>query len=544
MFEDISKDDSSEKDSSHQLTEVKVLAQRKYSIKFESPKIQQLADQLYQILYAKHDASLVYSNNQNGVSECLIFDIWKVKIINGKNIKFFKRLKNDDDFQEVTFAKWDVPIQFKYLDCSEKHSVIIKSHILSNIFKAKVDSAVSSKRMFKNANGFWTAMDNCENEYLGTDNNLFSLLTVRNKKNSKYEHFIYKQFVKWIYKETKTSKEFLSAIFSMKGYEGGGYRSRLDLKEFMKYVRSRDGLMKVSREHRNLLPLLRIVPVRHWGKNNLFSVSGKSPVGFSLPLIKFCTKQPYCVVKEFAHKRIIFSQNSLFVDVIKRIYIPAEMQKINRRVLVCALLEIIDNRLDFIDEVGLSESRKKYILTLIGNILVKASFEESLQIMEIKDVFDWLFQPGVIERGLRKNDNWKLLKRRSEAWHTDLITQLDRGSLNDHPKPILEFQSFPFNELEIDGFVVRPISDSYKLDNHASLMKHCVGTYLTQCVNGLYRVVEVSRGDELATAGYVKKQDGEFQLDQVRGVRNTKMSPLFVDVAIKLLSMSHKFIKT
>jgi len=98
----------------------------------------------------------------------------------------------------------------------------------------------------------------------------------------------------------------------------------------------------------------------------------------------------------------------------------------------------------------------------------------------------------------RACSRWRLLHENKFAWHS------------------------PLGEFEFRGWKITPLTSSYAVAVEGIRMSHCAADYTKRCKAGIYRLFSVtdnSTGKPLATLGFIKEQ-GEWQLDQVRGKAN------------------------
>jgi hypothetical protein len=77
---------------------------------------------------------------------------------------------------------------------------------------------------------------------------------------------------------------------------------------------------------------------------------------------------------------------------------------------------------------------------------------------------------------------------------------------------------------EIGDFFVVPLASLKELASEGRRMQHCVASYETRCVNGMYQVFSIRdlHGNRIATLGLTYGSTG-WKVDQCLGISNTEV---------------------
>jgi hypothetical protein len=298
---------------------------------------------------------------------------------------------------------------------------------------------------------------------------------------------------------------------------------------YLDYARQRTGLLKVSTEHRNLLPLLPGVNPEQWQRDDLFSrklwvkdgrkstALDRRPVrigkeqdcfelhsvgqaayrSFDVPAAwRWLSKASSVIVREWEGSRdnIVITNLALAnISVKAPVYAYVQIIRAGRR----------------LNRYGVSPSIQQFFRIFFSHCAKMWKEEGYAKVRvwlrdkaynDISVLLDYLDGEG-FEQGIpNKQSTWAALLRRSDDWHQRVA--IERMEKKLQGKEILKWKSL-LPEMSIDGIVFTPLTDSRALAIEGYELHHCVGQYDLRCYQGKYRVFSVKEPDETrSTLGF------------------------------------------
>ncbi|HHN4401291.1 TPA: PcfJ domain-containing protein [Pseudomonas aeruginosa] len=258
---------------------------------------------------------------------------------------------------------------------------------------------------------------------------------------------------------------------------------------YLSYARWREGLLKVAREHRNLLPLLRRINPEQWTRNNLFSRTLWVRGGRRFTALDRRPVRPawgagiegddywrVCSFDDGAAWRWLSRASSVVVKEWRggrAIVTHLALAKVSVRVPVCAYVHVL----------RAAERRQESIERYAGSY------------------------PGQLQQLLRV-----YLIHCAMLWKEHL--EGEKG---------LQWSSL-LGETVIEGIVFTPLNNSRALAEEGYEMGHCVGSYDGHCAKGAYQVYAVREPDgRRSTLGF-RVIKGHARWDQHEGGRHGRVS--------------------
>ncbi|MBH4435126.1 PcfJ domain-containing protein [Pseudomonas aeruginosa] len=315
---------------------------------------------------------------------------------------------------------------------------------------------------------------------------------------------------------------------------------------YLSYARWREGLLKVAREHRNLLPLLRRINPEQWARNNLFSrklwVRGgrrftaldRRPIGVAWGSgIEGADYWRVCSFDDGAAWRWLSRASSLVVKEWRggrAIVTHLALAKVSVRVPVCAYVHVLraaERHQESIERYAGSYPGQLQQLLRVYLIHCATLWKEQghgyvrgwlrSEAGNVSNMLDYLMNEGFDRGQPERNATWPALLRRSEDWHKRIaIEHLER-------EKGLQWSSL-LGETVIDGIVFTPLNNSRALAEEGYEMGHCVGSYDGHCAKGAYQVYAVQEPDgRRSTLGF-RVIEGHTRWDQHEGGRHGRVS--------------------
>jgi PcfJ-like protein len=137
------------------------------------------------------------------------------------------------------------------------------------------------------------------------------------------------------------------------------------------------------------------------------------------------------------------------------------------------------------------------------------------QTQELKLVLEWLSRIRQPLTRTQKQGGWSWLLRKAMEWDAAEVL-LAQAQYKHWPTPCRHLQAGPL--------VLRAISNDHDLVAEGQTMRHCVGTYASQCSTGATLIFSVFQdGKHIATAEYRRELDG-WILNSAMGPRNSRLS--------------------
>lgn len=108
--------------------------------------------------------------------------------------------------------------------------------------------------------------------------------------------------------------------------------------------------------------------------------------------------------------------------------------------------------------------------------------------------------------------SWEACLARSQRWHQELrmqhLRERDPGALTARWESLV-------GETKCRNITAQPITTGMDLQRLGQEMKNCIGTYWQRCMDGSTRVFSLHSQGELAGAGELSRNDGNWQTGQV-----------------------------
>ncbi|WP_020406884.1 PcfJ domain-containing protein [Hahella ganghwensis] len=324
--------------------------------------------------------------------------------------------------------------------------------------------------------------------------------------------------------------EVLSAMLAI------DYRDTCFL-SYLRYARFRSGLLKVSTERRNLLPLLPGINPEQWGRNDLLSRNlwvkdgrkttplDRSPVriqngkganrripthyqSFEVAAAwRWLSNASSVIVREWAGRK----DNTIITNI--------ALANICSKAPVYAYVQII-RLARRLQRYGVSE-RMQLLLRLFFDYSAKLWKKKGYTAVRIwlrdsshstfRDLLDYLEAEGFEEGVLNKRSTWKALIRRSDDWHQRIAIQRMEDALSG--LTVLKWGSL-INETMIDKVLFVPLNCSKSLAVEGYELDHCVGDYAELCYQGRYRVFSVQEPDGKRSTLGIEIEQSKASWDQ------------------------------
>ncbi|MDL2227228.1 PcfJ domain-containing protein [Deltaproteobacteria bacterium OttesenSCG-928-M10] len=308
------------------------------------------------------------------------------------------------------------------------------------------------------------------------------------------------------------------------------YGMPVNMHSYLKAMDQADHLFRLARESRNFLPMLNIIPKSMWPRADLLKdeTLRECPAlaGLSNSALRWLRRAPCSVLcKLYYHKALPQT-----VEVLSRLNLERKVPAMVQRCIVqrCWALEGFERVPTEI--IRLFRLFAAHCLEIRDQKGLKAMKRFLRQRRVLHLVLDWFWAEG-LERGLPgKNATWASLVRHSYCWHD----QFRENEANLAPTlPPVTWDS-PLPKTTIGNVVVRPLDSSQALIQEGQTMRHCVSSYVPQCLRG-YRIFSLTEPDGTrSTLGLRPSQEG-WQLDQHYGVGNSRVSAASAHTAKLLL---------
>ncbi len=143
-------------------------------------------------------------------------------------------------------------------------------------------------------------------------------------------------------------------------------------------------------------------------------------------------------------------------------------------------------------------------------------------------VVTWLqtAQPTLDANQIRRG--WNYLARTADCWQADMAGRADLTTVA---------WSSLLSSMTHGGWCVRPITDAWALHEEALAMRHCADGYLTQCLDGSWRLfsVRTPSGKRVATLG-IERDGSSWKIGDLRSFANGSVSPALRELAQDIAS--------
>ena len=318
---------------------------------------------------------------------------------------------------------------------------------------------------------------------------------------------------------------------------------------YLYYARRRDAVLKVAREHRNLLPLLPAIAPCHWGRDDLFSrkvwvnsaqgAAEAEEIDFAPSLTVSNAEtdflSPTCMraLASPGEWQWLRQASSLVVKAWiesgynRRLITNLVQAGLTGRVPVLALQTIL-RRDDLFDCLGVDRRMQRLMSLFIAE--AKRQWQDrGYRFLrqwlyhqgpaEVQYRLDWLRAEGFAAGFPQKNSTWASLRHRSDEWHARMRTRKKKAEPERHWDSALP-------SIVIDGITFTPLTSSFALLHEGETMQHCVASYADLCQSNRYRVFTVCDADgKRSTLGItINKRGDEARWDQHYGKCNSAVS--------------------
>lgn len=224
---------------------------------------------------------------------------------------------------------------------------------------------------------------------------------------------------------------------------------------------------------------------------------------------------------------------------------------VNRIAVICKMTDGHDlNRwLNLFAEVGVAPRHtilKKVIECLMGRDLTKdfvallrAGFSVAAKsrnvsnfwLNEMERVFDWYWTGIVLDNNQRKAP-WSWFLRQEREWHRRINVS----------KSVLEKKVWQsaLDVCKIDDYDIIPLTDSVALAEEGSEMRHCVYSYLEDCMDGTRRIFSIRKGKDKVATLELRRIFTTWSAGQIKGYCNANLEVKFKNLARKLAEKYNK----
>lgn len=315
------------------------------------------------------------------------------------------------------------------------------------------------------------------------------------------------------------------------------------LRDYLSYAVHRDALLRVSREHRNLLPMLPQITKEHWGRKDLFSRKLWVKDGRSRTLVdytRFSENKVNCFASLDSRAALRWLGKAQ-LTVVRRWASPggggknvAVLENLSRANITVKIPAIAWSRIvtagamRSVARLGVSEWVQRLYRAFAvhcaavwkaeGFVALKAYLKNDP--MALSDVADWLAAEGIAQGFPDKHATWESIRRRCDDWHERVaIENVERSAGENHTWDSL------LDEAVIDDVIFTPLNSVKDVALEGYRQQHCVGNYADYCVDGRYRVYAALEPDGTrSTLGLWFNDSGRWVLEQHRGKYNGSVS--------------------
>lgn len=339
--------------------------------------------------------------------------------------------------------------------------------------------------------------------------------------------------------------EVQSAVVGMYGTSG-------DLVRYLHHAQYRDSLIKVAREHQNLLPLLRLIYPQSWGQDELFAKklwyrNGRAYTALDRYPYKLGKRESSAIriikAGKIVPHHLSFAEADDWnwlrrapVTAVRTwvawgarpeiIALFAEASK-NQQVSTMEWIDLLQflQRFDLTPEHTVQMTR--FVRLYLEEYAQKCSKEGKDTHIIIRPLLDWLLSEGLAQGYPQKNATWHSLQRRKTQWHRRIAHEKLQAQMAAGEK--IRWES-ALPETVIDGIVFRPINDGKTLVLEGHEVDHCIASYINKCQSGIYRVYAVREPDGTRSTLGISIEDiiqdpgVEIALDQHCGPRDQTVS--------------------
>lgn len=334
---------------------------------------------------------------------------------------------------------------------------------------------------------------------------------------------------------------------------------------YLRFALYRNGLLKVSKEHRNLLPILPKINPRAWGRDDLFSRklwvkdgrkttalerkgvkvtkekgSGIYPWSENIPLVAFehqtawrwLSKASSVIVSEWNVSKTILVTNIALANISVKAPVYAYVCLLRKSsqfncygvspAMQCIVRCFINHCAKMWKEKGFKETRH----------WLKRGHDASEN--HFSNIFDYLDAEGFALGYPNKHTTWASLSRHSEDWHNRIAIENMERELSGIK--IIKWSSL-IKETEFDGVTFTPLENSKDLAVEGYQMHHCVRQYAGYCQSGKYRVFSVVDAEGIRSTLGLSIKGSKVVIDQHMGKYNGEITQSARNAGLKILSL-------
>ncbi|WP_199028879.1 PcfJ domain-containing protein [Ralstonia sp. ASV6] len=322
--------------------------------------------------------------------------------------------------------------------------------------------------------------------------------------------------------------------------------------DYLRHAKNRDALLKVSKERRNLLPLLRDIRVDQWSRDDLFSrklwvrdgrkrtlveyprfnASGNRFVPLeSRAAMRWLFKSKLTVIRKWASVNG-GGKDPVVVENLARANITVDIPAIAWWHLV--------TRSYSVRQLGVSDPVQRLYRAFAIHCAAMwkeqgfAHLKNWLQSGQanLGDIADWLRVEGIDQGFPDRHATWSSLVRRSRDWHMRTAEVRVSQTGRNHTWTSL------VPEIEIEGIRFTPLNSVRDLMEEGRVQRHCVADYADDCIDGEYRVYRVVEPDGTrSTLGLWRNDRGHWEVEQHRGMFNDPVSATASEAGEKLMNL-------
>lgn len=303
---------------------------------------------------------------------------------------------------------------------------------------------------------------------------------------------------------------------------------------YYKCYQNRKGLTKVIEEHPNLVPLLPLIQVRYWGKDDLFAgTTWLIEKNQTQALIRKRSSMKGLHSKA-AFRWLMQAKRPLIREVVR--YFNADFienfavsqVEIPKKVLRYAMIKSMPVSTAYVRLIRLLAEECKRLKKELKEWRACQDLAE-----QFYDLAHWLEQAGAEAGFPDKFSTWNSLRRRHDAW----IETFQNKARNHYS------WASPLGEFEMDGFRVRPLTSSEALYEEGQKMNHCIASYEGSCLRGEYLAFALcdQKTEQDFTLGFCMDAR-RWKLDQIRSYCNSAASNEARVVGARVLRVLNKLL--
>lgn len=318
---------------------------------------------------------------------------------------------------------------------------------------------------------------------------------------------------------------------------------RLSFERYLSCLPYAESILNISRENRNLLPLLPSIPKKYWGEQSLFSkafwvensqqvVKRRIPQFTTVAALRWLRKAPSSVV-------------AAWINHSPYLHAGVVIENLSRANITCKVPAIVLASIVKITSRSCTKNicpqmQRLYRLYAIYCFKEwkKRGWKNFRYFMtdnyELLDTCDWLDAEGFRQGYPDKNATWESIQRRTMAWH------LIHNQVNEEEEEIIPDWNSLLEEMEIDGVKIIPLTSQEQLKAEGQDMHHCVREYAKDCHANQCRIFSlVAPTGERSTLS-IEPSGKAWSVQQHRGVCNENVSEFIKNIGMKVAMLYSK----